>query len=50
MQIQQLSIFVENKPGRLAEITEALAAANIDIRAISVADTDVYKRQVQREF
>ena len=39
MQIQQLSIFVENKPGRLAEITEALAAANIDIRAISVADT-----------
>ena len=39
MQIQQLSIFVENKSGRLAEITEALAAANIDIRAISVADT-----------
>lgn len=39
MQIQQLSIFIENKPGRLAEITEVLAAANIDIRAISVADT-----------
>ena len=39
MQIQQLSVFVENKPGRLAEITEVLAAANIDIRAISVADT-----------
>ncbi len=39
MQIKQLSIFVENKSGRLAEITEALAAANIDIRAISVADT-----------
>jgi hypothetical protein len=39
MQIQQLSIFVENKSGRLAEITEVLAAANIDIRAISVADT-----------
>ncbi|QEY35746.1 ACT domain-containing protein [Caproiciproducens galactitolivorans] len=39
MQIQQLSIFVENKSGRLAEITEVLAAARIDIRAISVADT-----------
>ena len=39
MQIQQLSVFVENKPGRLAEITEALAEAGVDIRAISVADT-----------
>lgn len=39
MQIQQLSVFVENKPGRLAEITEVLALAGIDIRAISVADT-----------
>lgn len=39
MQIKQLSVFVENKPGRLAEITEALAAAGVDIRAISVADT-----------
>lgn len=39
MQIQQLSIFVENKSGRLAEITEAIGKANVDIRAISVADT-----------
>lgn len=39
MQIKQLSVFVENKPGRLAEITEALANADVDIRAISVADT-----------
>lgn len=39
MKIQQLSIFVENKSGRLAEITEALAGSNIDIRAMSVADT-----------
>jgi ACT domain-containing protein len=39
MQIKQLSVFVENKPGRLAEITEVLAVANVDIRAISVADT-----------
>lgn len=39
MQIKQLSIFVENRPGRLAEITETLASAQVDIRAISVADT-----------
>ena len=39
MQIQQISIFVENKSGRLAEITEALAAAKVDIRAVSIADT-----------
>lgn len=39
MQIQQLSVFIENKPGRLADITEVLANANVDIRAISVADT-----------
>ena len=30
MQIQQLSIFVENKSGRLAEVTELLAGAGID--------------------
>ena len=39
MQIQQLSVFIENKPGRLADITEVLAGADVDIRAISVADT-----------
>ena len=39
MFIKQLSIFVENKPGRLAEITNLLKQANIDIRALSVADT-----------
>ena len=39
MQIKQLSIFVENKAGRLAEITAVLAEANVDLRAISIADT-----------
>lgn len=39
MLIKQLSIFVENKAGRLAEITAVLAEANVDIRAISIADT-----------
>ncbi len=39
MIIKQISIFVENKPGRLAEITGIIAANNINIRALSVADT-----------
>ena len=39
MLIKQLSIFVENKAGRLAEITEIIAKAGIDIRALSIADT-----------
>ena len=39
MFITQISIFVENKVGRLAEITEVLAKNNIDISALSVADT-----------
>ena len=39
MIIKQISIFVENKPGRLAEITEIIAKNNINIRALSVTDT-----------
>lgn len=39
MQIKQLSVFVENKPGRMAEIAGVLGNSNVDIRAISVADT-----------
>ncbi|MDL2287175.1 ACT domain-containing protein [Eubacteriales bacterium OttesenSCG-928-G02] len=39
MYVKQLSIFVENKYGRLAEITKKIADAGIDIRAISIADT-----------
>jgi len=39
MLIEQLSIFVENKQGRLAEITKLLEDNNIDIRALSIADT-----------
>ena len=37
--IDQLSIFVENKAGSLVTITGILAQANIDIRAMSLADT-----------
>ena len=37
--VQQISIFVENKLGRVAEITETLAEQKVDIRAISISDT-----------
>jgi len=39
MLIRQISVFVENKKGRLAEITKVIGDAGIDIRALSVADT-----------
>ena len=39
MTIRQISIFVENRRGRLAEITGVLSDNNIDIRALSIADT-----------
>jgi hypothetical protein len=39
MIIKQISIFVENKKGRMAEITKVIGEAGIDIRALSVADT-----------
>ncbi len=39
MTIYQISVFIENKPGRLVEIIGALSDNNIDIRALSVADT-----------
>ena len=39
MAIRQLTAFVENKQGRLAEITGVLAANDIDMSALSIADT-----------
>lgn len=39
MLVKQISIFLENKSGRLAEITKILADNNIDICALSIADT-----------
>ncbi|UCG13431.1 MAG: ACT domain-containing protein [Deltaproteobacteria bacterium] len=39
MKVEQISIFLENKAGRLAEVTGILGAAGINIRALSLADT-----------
>lgn len=42
MIIQQLSVFLENKSGRLTEVLEALGHENIKITALSVADTSEF--------
>ncbi len=39
MKVEQISVFIENKAGRLAKITETLTEAGINIRALSLADT-----------
>jgi len=39
MNIKQISVFLENKKGRLAEVTKLLASTNINIRALSLAET-----------
>jgi hypothetical protein len=39
MLVEQIAVFLENKSGRLAEITAILADNDINIRALSVADT-----------
>ena len=38
MTVKQISIFVENKPGKLAELTEYLNQSSIDMRALSIAE------------
>lgn len=42
MLVKQISVFLENKSGRLAEVTKTLSENKIDIRALYVADTAEY--------
>jgi hypothetical protein len=39
MEIKQISVFLENTTGRMGDVTRVLAEADINIRAISIADT-----------
>jgi hypothetical protein len=39
MKVEQISVFLENKAGRLAEVTKVLGEGAINIRALSLADT-----------
>lgn len=42
MKVSQISVFLENKSGRLADVARTLAANNVNIRALSIADTIDY--------
>ncbi|MBR2666128.1 MULTISPECIES: amino acid-binding protein [Methanobrevibacter] len=42
MAVKQISIFVENKEGRIKKAIDTLARAGINIRALSIADTTKY--------
>ncbi len=39
MRAEQISVFLENRTGRLAEVSAVLAKAQVNIRALSLADT-----------
>lgn len=39
MKVEQISVFLENKPGALAEVTRILGETGVNIRALSLADT-----------
>ncbi|MBF0396608.1 MAG: ACT domain-containing protein [Desulfobacterales bacterium] len=39
MKVEQISVFIENKSGRLAEVADILSKAGINIRTLSLADT-----------
>ncbi len=42
MKVKQLSVFIENKAGRVSEVTELLGGAAINIRGFAVSDTAEY--------
>jgi len=42
MLIKQLSVFVENRRGKMSEITQSLASKGIDLRALTLADTNEF--------
>jgi len=42
MKVQQLSVFIENKAGRVSEVSDILGAAGVNIRGFSVSDTADY--------
>jgi hypothetical protein len=39
MKVEQISIFLENRAGRLTDVTRVLSEAGVNIRALSLADT-----------
>ena len=43
MPIKQISVFLENKCGRLADVTRTIGDQEINIRAFSIADTPSFR-------
>ncbi len=39
MSVKQISVFIENKKGKLAEVTKYIASHDVNLRALSIADT-----------
>ena len=39
MSLKQISVFVENKPGKMQQLTQTLSEHNVDMRALSLAET-----------
>jgi hypothetical protein len=39
VKVEQISVFLENKSGRLSEVTRALGAGGVNVRALTLADT-----------
>ena len=42
MTVKQISVFLENKNGTVAEVLDTLSEGNIDIRAVMTAETEDY--------
>lgn len=42
MSVKQISIFIENKKGSLAEVTKFIAESKINLKALSIADTQEF--------
>ena len=42
MEVRQISVFLENKPGQLAHMCRILADAGIDLKALNIAETSDY--------
>ncbi|MDA3935635.1 MAG: amino acid-binding protein [Actinomycetota bacterium] len=42
MKVRQLSVFIENKAGRVSDVTDALGGQDVNIRGFSVSDTADY--------
>ena len=42
MAIKQITVFLENRAGRLLEVTQLLAYNKIDLRALNIAETTDY--------